>query len=388
MKLLAIDASGLVASVALLEDETLLAEYSIQYKKTHSQTLLPMLDEVKRMTELSLDTVDCIAVSAGPGSFTGLRIGSATAKGMALAMDCPIVSVSTLEALAYNLVMSDRLVCPIMDARRNQVYTAAYRFETPAGQKERRPIEVLEPTALAIEELCEKLNSYGLPVVFTGDGIPVFKERLAELLTVDFEQAPPSLSRQRAASVAVLGRMKFMEGLAEPADDHAPIYLRLSQAERERSDKEKTLSEQIRIEPLTSERVKEAADLEAACFSEPWTERDFAEMVDSDSRICLNAVLDGRVIGNAVLTNIAGEGDISNVAVSASYRKCHVGTLLLKELLALGKQHEIKNFTLEVRSQNAAAIRLYEDAGFVREGLRPGFYKLPDDDALILWLRQ
>ena len=123
MKLLAIDSSGLVASVAVATEDALLAEYTINYKKTHSQTLLPMLAEIVRMVEADMSEIDAIAVAAGPGSFTGLRIGSATAKGLGLALDKPIVPVPTLEGLAYNLSGTDRLICPMMDARRNQVYT-------------------------------------------------------------------------------------------------------------------------------------------------------------------------------------------------------------------------------------------------------------------------
>ena len=107
MKILALDSSGLVASVALIEDETLVAEYTMNYKKTHSQTLLPMLDEIKKAVDLDLETLDAIAVAAGPGSFTGLRIGSATAKGLGLALHKPFIVVPTLEALAYNLYGTD-----------------------------------------------------------------------------------------------------------------------------------------------------------------------------------------------------------------------------------------------------------------------------------------
>ena len=128
MKILALDSSGLAASAALVEDDTLIAEYTIQYKKTHSQTLLPMVAQIRDMVELDLDTVDAIAVAAGPGSFTGLRIGSATAKGLALALDKPIVPVPTVEGLAYQMYGTDALVCPIMDARRSQVYTGIYEF--------------------------------------------------------------------------------------------------------------------------------------------------------------------------------------------------------------------------------------------------------------------
>ena len=121
MKILALDSSGLVASVAVAEDDNLIAEYTVNYKKTHSQTLLPMLDEIAKMTELDLNTIDAIAVAAGPGSFTGLRIGSATAKGLGLALKKPLIPIPTVEGLAYNLYGTKALICPLMDARRNQV---------------------------------------------------------------------------------------------------------------------------------------------------------------------------------------------------------------------------------------------------------------------------
>ena len=128
MKILGIDSSGLVASVALVQDDIKVAEYTVNYKKTHSQTLMLMLDEIVKMTELDLEDIDAIAVAAGPGSFTGLRIGAATVKGLGMALDKPVISVPTCHGLAYNLWGTDGVVCPIMDARRNQVYTGIYEF--------------------------------------------------------------------------------------------------------------------------------------------------------------------------------------------------------------------------------------------------------------------
>jgi len=118
MKVLAIESSAVTASVAIMTEDTLIAEYTINYKKTHSQTLLPMIDEICRMTETDVSDIDIVAVSDGPGSFTGLRIGAATGKGIALAKDKPMVAVPTLEAMAYNLMGDKRLICPVMDARR------------------------------------------------------------------------------------------------------------------------------------------------------------------------------------------------------------------------------------------------------------------------------
>ena len=165
MKILGLDSSGIVASVAVVEDDILVAEYTVNYKKTHSQTLLPMLDEIAKMTELDLNTIDAIAVAAGPGSFTGLRIGSATAKGLGLALKKPLVAVPTVEGLAYNLYDTQGLICPIMDARRKQVYTGIYRFEA------HRLVTVEDQMAVPMEELITKLNAYQQPVTFLGFGV-------------------------------------------------------------------------------------------------------------------------------------------------------------------------------------------------------------------------
>lgn len=233
MKILALDSSGLVASVAVVEDDVLLAEYTVNYKKTHSQTLLPMLNEAAKMIELDLKTVDAIAVAAGPGSFTGLRIGSATAKGLGLALHKPLVHIPTVDALAYNLYGCSDLICPLMDARRNQVYTGIYRFEGEEFQI------IREQTPLAVKDLAELLNGMGKRVVFLGDGVPVYRDLLAELLEVPFGFAPAHMNRQRAASVAALAKQYVSEGRIETAAEHAPDYLRVSQAERERAERMK-----------------------------------------------------------------------------------------------------------------------------------------------------
>lgn len=240
MKILALDSSGLVASAALAEDDNLIAEYTVQYKKTHSQTLLPMLEEISRMVELDLATVDAIAVAAGPGSFTGLRIGSATAKGLAFALEKPIVPVPTVDALAYQMYGAKALVCPIMDARRNQVYTGIYGFAPAAEGRHRYDMNVIkEQCAVSFDEIAEALNQLGGDVIFLGDGVPVFRERMEALMRVPFTLAPLHRARQSAAAVAALGSLYYSQGRIEKGEEYAPIYLRLSQAERERAGKER-----------------------------------------------------------------------------------------------------------------------------------------------------
>lgn len=230
MKILAVDSSGLVASVAIIEDDAMIAEYTINYKKTHSQTLLPMLDEIKKMTELDLGSIDAIAVAAGPGSFTGLRIGSATAKGLGMALNIPIIPVPTVDALAYNLWDCDKVICPIMDARREQVYTGLYSFENGVFNT------IMEQTPLSVSQLMDVINQNGRDVIFLGDGVPVYKDSIEEKAQVKVCFAPAHMSRQRAGALGVLGMELYRSGVHETAADHKPVYLRQSQAEREMSE--------------------------------------------------------------------------------------------------------------------------------------------------------
>lgn len=245
MRVLGIESSSLVASVALVTDDILTAEYTVDFKKTHSQTLLPMLDEIVRLLELDMDSIDAIAVAGGPGSFTGLRIGAATAKGLGLALDKPLIHVPTVDAMAYNMWGASGLVCPIMDAKRSQVYTGIYYLENGLEI-------VMEQCPMDMMELAHNLNSRQEKVIFLGDGVPVYKDMIEEELTVPFRFAPAQMNRQRASSVAAIGMMALdgslnSEGKADQrlccgyhgarivsAADFVPDYLRKSQAERQR----------------------------------------------------------------------------------------------------------------------------------------------------------
>ena len=191
MKVLAIDSSGLTATVAIVEDEQTVAEYTVNYKKTHSQTLLPMIDEIVRMVEMDLSTIDAIAVANTRSSVTGLRIGSATAKGLGLALDKPLIHVPTVDAMAYSVYGCEDIICPIMDARRSQVYTGIYTFvPKKAGQGSEQmeyAFKVLRvQMAVSVAELIRRLNIYGKRVVFLGDGVPVHKEMLSQGLKVPY----------------------------------------------------------------------------------------------------------------------------------------------------------------------------------------------------------
>jgi tRNA threonylcarbamoyladenosine biosynthesis protein TsaB len=228
MKILALESSAMTASAAIVTEELVMAEYTIDHKKTHSQTLLSMIDEMVRMADMELSEIDAIAVSAGPGSFTGLRIGSATAKGLGLALDKPLISVPTMDAMAYNMYGSDKLVCPIMDARRTQVYTGIYEFNDSFYVLKKQDI-------VLIKDLVEELNVMNREVIFLGDGVLVNREYIENNMKVPYTFAPLHLNRSKASSVGALGMELYRAGQAVHARDHVPDYLRATQAERELS---------------------------------------------------------------------------------------------------------------------------------------------------------
>ena len=227
MKILALDSTALVASVSLCEDEKRLGEITIENGNTHSETLLPMVEFLLNRFSMTPDGIDLFAVSAGPGSFTGVRIGAATVKGLAFGTDKPCVGVSTLEALAYHLRMHDGLICPVMNARRKQVYTALFRAQN--GTLER----LMPDSAIPITELDERLGNYHEPVRLCGDGYEITKA----LLTHPILPIPSPLRQQSAYSVAQVARIAFENGAKGFDVDLAPTYLRLSQAERERAER-------------------------------------------------------------------------------------------------------------------------------------------------------
>ena len=239
MKILAIDSSGMPATAAVLDDGCLAAEFTVHYQRTHSQTLLPMIDAISRMIDLDPASLDAVAVAGGPGSFTGLRIGSATAKGIGLALDRPLVHVPTLEAMACNFFGSSRILCPMMDARRSQVFAGIYSFrkETLDILTDQRPVR--------IEDLVKELNALaaetGRSLILLGDGADVYRSYLEENLTAGYLFAPPNLNAQRASSVAVRAFQLIREGKIQTAEQHCPDYLRVSQAERVRAEKEPSL---------------------------------------------------------------------------------------------------------------------------------------------------
>lgn len=386
MRVLAIDSSGMTATVAVVEDTQIIAEYTVNFKKTHSQTLLPMIDTMGKMIELELKSIDAIAVAGGPGSFTGLRIGSATAKGLGLALEKPLIHVPTVDGLAYNLYGCQDIICPIMDARRKQVYTGMYTFarrELEGSKETELVLDVLEAqNASPIDELIERLNIHGRPVVFLGDGVPVYQDVIKEKMRVPFSFAPASANRQRAAVVGALGIQYYKEGKFETAMEHQPDYLRVSQAERERAEKERKAV--VSIRQMKVEDAAAIAEMEHQTFSDAWSEKAILDTLRNPKTICLVAEKIGKIVGYCIVYTADDEADIARIAVLKESRRFGVASELIHALDVICWENQIQIIMLDVRVSNDDARAFYEKHGFTQDGIRENYYKNPIEDAILM----
>ena len=230
MKILAVDTSATAASVAVAEENKLIGEFSINTALTHSQTLMPMVDELLKNTGVSVNDIDAVAVNAGPGSFTGVRIGVAAVKGIAFPKNLPCVSVSTLESMAYNMLGNDCIVCSVMDARCSQVYNALFRVKGCTVTR------MTDDRALSLTDLKNELQNINEKVVLVGDGAVLCSKFLGEELE-NIMLAPFNNRIQTASSVAYAAFEKINNGETVKADELMPVYLRLPQAQRELNKK-------------------------------------------------------------------------------------------------------------------------------------------------------
>ena len=386
MRVLAIDSSGMTATVAVVEDTQTIAEYTVNFKKTHSQTLLPMIDTMGKMIELDLKSIDAIAVAGGPGSFTGLRIGSATAKGLGLALEKPLIHVPTVDGLAYNLYGCQDIICPIMDARRKQVYTGMYTFarrELEGSKETELVLDVLEAqNASPIDELIERLNIHGRPVVFLGEGVPVYQDVIKEKMRVPFSFAPASANRQRAAVVGALGIQYYKEGKVETAMEHQPDYLRVSQAERERAEKERKAV--VSIRQMKVEDAAAIAEMEHQTFSDAWSEKAILDTLRNPKTICLVAEKIGKIVGYCIVYTADDEADIARIAVLKESRRFGIASELIHALDVICWENQIQIIMLDVRVSNEDARAFYEKHGFTQDGIRENYYKNPMEDAILM----
>lgn len=232
MKILAFDGTAKAATVAVTEDERLLGYYTIDNGLTQSELLLPMAENLLKSLNLNFSDIELYATSVGPGSFTGVRIGVSLIKGLAFGRDIPCAGVSTLEALAENLLPLKGIIVPAMDARRGQVYSATFRCDGEGL------VRLTEDRAIALSDLAEELRQYeGECIYISGDGYGVAKKALSAA-GIELTETPDLLILQNAVSVAKVGYRMHSRGETVKDLELSPVYLRMPQAERERLERE------------------------------------------------------------------------------------------------------------------------------------------------------
>ena len=241
MKILGIDTSSMAASVAVIEDNKLICEYTINTKKTHSQKLMPMIENMLGLSDLNVREIDAIAVCEGPGSFTGLRIGMATAKAIAHVNDIPVIGVNSLEALAANMNLCDKKICSILDAQRNQVYTGRYQYE---GTK---LVEIKEIGIQQIDELLEELAQIGEQWILVGEAVYKYEDKIREISNIEIPAASNNVTK--AGSLCSVAKVKFDEG-KDIFDCYTvnPLYIRKSQAEEQYEEKQRKLEAERKLQ--------------------------------------------------------------------------------------------------------------------------------------------
>ncbi len=374
MKILAVDTSTSAATAAIMEDGRLISEYILNVSRAHSQKIMGIIDELFTKSGIKPSEIDLYACSAGPGSFTGLRIGASIIKGMAQTFNKPVVGVPTLDALACNLYNCTGLVCPMLDAQRGMVYSSLYSWQ--AGSL----VKLEAPGVILIEDLIKLVKDKAVPATFLGDGALLFKENLKKGLE-EYYIAPADSLLPRASSCAKIAMEMYDKGSFDTYNSFRLTYIRKSQAEVEYEKKQK-----IELQNMSLEDIDQVYEIENLSFTTPWSRESFkSELLKNDLARYIVAKVDGKVAAYGGMWIVLDEAHITNIAVHPEYRGRKIGETLVKALLRTAKENKAADITLEVRASNDAARKLYKKLGFKDGGRRKGYYEDTGEDAIIMW---
>lgn len=381
MKILSIDTSSKICGVTISDNEKILIHLHNDDERTHSVKLMPMIDKALKDTNLTLDDISVLAVCIGPGSFTGVRIGIATVKAFADVKNIPVVGVSSLESLAYNVLdcinIENTLVCSLIDAKNNNVYCGIYSFKQSNNSNSVicNQIDMLaENIDITISRIKEFLGSNN--IIFIGDGSEVYIEKLKTNFP-NAEFAKSNLNSQDSNSIARSALSKYNQGLGGNSSSISPIYLKKSQAER-------ALEEKIQIMPMTSQDIEAITPNFQTEFDEFWNINNLKNDFENPNSTYYIAKLDGEIVGFTGFLKICDEANLMNIVTKINKRHLGIGKKLLETIIEEAKNQNLKTITLEVNEKNTYAINLYEKKfNFKRIGLRKKYYNNTDDAILM-----
>lgn len=396
MKILAIDTSSKNASVAILEENNTLIVLNNDDEKTHSQKLMPMIDEAFYKSNLSLNHIDCIACCLGPGSFTGIRIGIATAKAFSDSKNIPVVGVSSLEGLAYNL-NQEGFICSLLDAGHGNVYIGLfYLMKQDNSDSLQTTIQNLSFLNLEnhhslinfIEETIHPKENHvpkQTPIYFVGDGILAYPDLLKNLnLSNHFNIILASKEQCMSSSISIgkIGYTKYQNKEAGNSSILTPIYLRKSQAELALEEKKKN----VVISKMQLADLKQIEHCLSEEFDDFWTASMLKQELENKQNLNSTyfvAKIQDEIVGFAGVVTVIDTMDILNIVVRKSKRRTGIGSCLLKSIFELAKNQNVNAITLEVNANNLPAISLYQKYGFQKLGIRKNYYHGTEDGITI-----
>lgn len=386
MKILSIDTSSNVCGVSILENTNSLITLDNNTGRTHSEDLMPMIKKSFDDTSLYLKDMNFIVCNIGPGSFTGIRIGIATAKAFHDSLGISCVGITSLESLACNVLQEERqkniafntnsphLVCSILDCKNNNCYFALYEL------KENSINTLIEPACDSIEACISILEYYlgdnfeKYDITFVGDGSKSFQDKIKYTFS-NCKIAEEHLDTLNSYNLGICGLNKYYDGL-HLEDDILPFYLKKPQAQTQLENKN------VKIDLMTLDDLEYIKDSLVTDFDDFWNYDVFKEELKNNNSKYLIAKIDNEIVGFAGIKVILDQADIMNIVTKKSFRKQGIGFLLLKNLAELCRNLDLKSVSLEVNEANITAINLYKKLDFKEIGLRKNYYK--DNNAIIM----
>ncbi len=362
MKILSIDTASDICGVSILENNNLIINLDNNTGRTHSENLMPMIEQAFIQTNLTLKDIDLLVCDKGPGSFTGIRIGVATIKAFHDSLSIPCIGISSLEALAY-AIKENEFIFSILDCKNDNCYFALYEL------KNSQYTEIIPPSTDTITnalKMC-KQNVSSSNICFVGDGSDIYKTQIcSEFETPIF--AKPENNLLNSYYLGLAGLSKWEEN---KLDDVLPLYLKKPQAQRHLENSLKD----IKISNMTLEHLNDISDILMSDFDNFWNPSILKDELNCENSHYLVAQLNNDIVGFAGIKVILDIADIMNLVIKKDFRNQGIATLLLENIMSLSKKLKVSSLTLEVKEDNYPAIHLYKKFGFENIGTRKNYYK-------------
>jgi tRNA threonylcarbamoyladenosine biosynthesis protein TsaB len=364
--------------VAIVSGAKTVVEYTLNRGQNHEPRLMPLIEQTLSESRLEPGKISAIAVSIGPGSFAGVRIGLAAAKGLSLALKKPLAGIPTLDGLCFNTVSArfpctetaPGAICSVIDAKRGEVYAALYRYESKESKTGMK--KITDYMVLPIEEILKQISE---TTVFVGDILPL-REKIEKELGDRALFAPPEYNLAKASSIAFLGQAKIARGEETGIHELTPLYVRLVEAE----EKWKGQLGIIFGEMLEKD-LPQVMAIEKESFPTPWAEETFR---NREKAHFIAARCGGRILGYAGGWFLYDEFHLGNIAVHKDFRGRGIAKKLLQNVLDIASSMNARSVTLEVRAGNIPAQNLYRKLGFRTAGRRRKYYQDTKEDAIIM----